>query len=100
MLFDMILKNQEGSTFDYALIVKARDRSRTDNLIITNDSFVFLAIFYKWLKVCLLWLQYFTIKQVTMQINSLSIPVDSCLFRWSWLRFDYNLTTVGENEKG
>ncbi len=33
----MILKNQEGSTFDYALIVKARDRSRTDNLIITND---------------------------------------------------------------
>ena len=26
-----------GTTFDYALIVKARDRSRTDNLIITND---------------------------------------------------------------
>src|SRR3989339_1978912 len=33
----MILKNQEGSAFDNALIVKARDRSRTDNLIITND---------------------------------------------------------------
>jgi len=90
----MILKNQEGSTFDYALIVKARDRSRTDNLIITNDIFVFFTIFHKWPEACLLWQQYFTTKQVTMQINSLPIPVDSCPFRWSWLRFDYNLTTV------
>ena len=37
MLFWYVLKNQGGTTFDYALIVKARDRSRTDNLIITND---------------------------------------------------------------
>ena len=37
MLFWYVLKNQEGTTFDYALIIKARDRSRTDNLIITND---------------------------------------------------------------
>ncbi|MBC6933676.1 MAG: hypothetical protein DYG83_14815 [Candidatus Brocadia sp. AMX2] len=44
---------QEGITFiSIENTEKARDRSRTDNLIITNHIFVFFAIFYKWPEAC------------------------------------------------
>ena len=45
-----------------------------------------------WFSVC-----YVAIIYLTIGYNSLSIlviPVESCWLRWSWLRFDYNLTTV------
>ena len=54
---------------------------------------VFLANFISaWFSVCYVAIIYLTIGYNSFLI--LVIPVESGWLRWSWLRFDYNLTTV------
>ena len=55
---------------------------------------VFLTFFVSaWFSICYVVIFYLTIGYITFPI--LLITVESCLLRWSWLRSDYALTTVG-----
>ncbi len=45
-----------------------------------------------WFSVCYVAITCFTISYDLLFI--LVIPMESCRLRWSWLRFDYNLTTL------
>ncbi len=53
---------------------------------------IFKLIVTAWISVCYVAINLFIISYNKSFI--LVIPVEFCWLRWSWLRFDYNLTTV------